>query len=288
MLSWAVFTLGVLACGERGFSAADSTDQRTTYVRSKDGTLIAVECVGQGPELLIVHGGSGDHRRWRPIMSLLATRFTVCAMDRRGHGESEPGSAYALKKEFDDVVTVVNSRPGPVAVLGHSFGAVCALEAAFRSRKITRLVLYEPPLQDLDHTAVADRMERMIRAGQREEALQVFMREVVRMSEDEIARMRTQPGWPDRVAGIDVQIREMRALSKYRFDPARARTLRIPTLLLKGGRSASPQLAQAIQTLEATLPNRTLIVFEHQEHNAMDLVPQAFADSVARFLAGPR
>ena len=175
-----------------------------------------------------------------------------------------------------------------MAVLGHSFGAVCALEAAFRSTKITRLILYEPPLQDLDHTAVADRMERLIRASRREEALQLFMREVVRMSEDEIVRMRTQPGWPDRVAGIDFQIREMRALSKYRFEPARARSLPIPTLLLKGGRSASPQLAQAIQTLEDALPNRTLIVFEGQEHNAMDLVPRAFADSVAGFLAGPR
>jgi hypothetical protein len=37
-------------------------------------------------------------------------------------------------------------------------------EAAFLTNKISKLVLYESPLQDLDHTAVANRMETMIRA----------------------------------------------------------------------------------------------------------------------------
>jgi hypothetical protein len=87
-----------------------------------------------------------------------------------------------------------------VFVLGHSIGGVCALEAAFLSKKITRLVLYEPPLMDLDHTAVAERMERMIRAGNREQALLEFLREVVHVSPEEVARMRAQPNWSGRVA----------------------------------------------------------------------------------------
>jgi pimeloyl-ACP methyl ester carboxylesterase len=33
-----------------------------------------------------------------------------------------------------------------------------------------------------------------------------------------------------------------------------------------------------------SLPNRSLIVFEGQEHNAMDTIPQQFADAVANFL----
>jgi hypothetical protein len=42
-------------------------------------------------------------------------------MDRRGHGGSEAGANYILKQEFEDVVAVVNSvnsRAGPVFVLG--------------------------------------------------------------------------------------------------------------------------------------------------------------------------
>jgi hypothetical protein len=33
-----------------------------------------------------------------------------------------------------------------------------------------------------------------------------------------------------------------------------------------------------------TLPNRSLFVFEGEEHNAMDTVPQQFAEVVTKFL----
>ncbi len=205
-------------------------------------------------------------------------------MDRRGHGESEAGSNYSLQKEFEDVVAVVNALPGPVFVLGHSLGGVCALEAAFLTNKIAKLVLYEPPLQDLNHTAIADTMDRLIRTGHREEALRTFLQKIVMMSSTEIAAMKAQPSWPARVAGIDIQIREIRALSRYRFYLERMRTLRVPTLLLTGSKTASPQLKQAIRSLMDSLPHRSLHVFEGQEHNAMDNLPEQFAEAVTNFL----
>src|SRR5215471_7485172 len=100
-------------------------------VTANDGTSLAVECTGAGPSLLIVHGGTGDRRRWEPLFPLFAPHFAVCAMDRRGHGQSEAGASYSLQKEYEDVVAVVNALPGSVFVVGHSFGGVCALEAAF-------------------------------------------------------------------------------------------------------------------------------------------------------------
>lgn len=276
--------LWILLSAVSSFSQAVSAGSGIVKVTSKDGTPIAVECAGAGPTLLIVHGGTGDRTRWKPLFPLFASRFTVCAMDRRGHGESGDAPEYRLQKEFEDVVAVVNSRPGPAFVMGHSYGGVCALEAAFLTRKISRLVLYEPPLQDLDHTAVAARMETMIRAGDREQALIAFLREIVMISPSEIAAMKARPSWPGRVAGVDSQIREIRALSGYRFDAKRARRLKVPTLLLTGSKTASPQLKQAINSLMDSLPNRSLIVFEGQEHNAMDMIPRQFAEAVTNFL----
>ena len=274
-----VFVSGIVSLAQSSKSPSQASS-----VKSKDGTRIAVECTGKGPSLLIVHGGTGDRSRWQPLLPLFASHFTVCAMDRRGHGASEKGTNYSLKKEFDDVAAVVNTRQGPVFVLGHSLGGVCALEAAFLTKKISKLVLYEPPLQDLDHSAVADRMEKMIQAGEREQALVTFLREIVLISPEGIAAMRAQESWPARVAGIDIQIREIRSLSKYRFDAKRMRALRVPTLLLTGSNTASPQLKQAINSLMGSLPNRTLVVFEGQEHNAMDQIPQQFAETVTKFL----
>lgn len=253
-------------------------------VRSKDGTFIAVECAGAGPSLVIVHGGIGDRSRWTPLFPLFASRFRVCAMDRRGHGASGDSPQYSLQREAEDVAAVVNSRPGTVFVLGHSYGAVCALEAAFLTDKISKLVLYEPPLQDLDHSAVAARMEKMIQEGDREQALVTFLQEIVMITPNEVAAMKARPSWPGRVATIDSSIRQVRALAAYRFDPKRLSTMKVPTLLLTGSETASPQLKLAIRGLLDSLPNRSLFVFKGQQHNAMDTVPQQFARAVGSFL----
>jgi pimeloyl-ACP methyl ester carboxylesterase len=124
----------------------------------------------------------------------------------------------------------------------------------------------------------------MIRAGESEQALVTFLQEIVMISPSELARMKAQPSWPHRVADVGKQIREIRALDAYHFDPKRVSGLKIPTLLLTGSQTASPDLKRAISSLMDCLPNRSLIVFEGQEHNAMDTVPREFAETVTRFL----
>jgi pimeloyl-ACP methyl ester carboxylesterase len=266
------------------FAQTSDVVSHASRVTSKDGTSIVLECAGKGPSLLIVHGGTGDRKRWKPLLPLFASQFNVCAMDRRGHGESGAGSNYSLQKEYEDVATVADALPGRVFVLGHSIGGLFVLEAAFLTKKIVKLVLYEPPLQDLDHSTIADQMEQMIQAGNREQALLTFLSQVVLVSPEEIERMKARPNWTDRVAGIDVQIREIRALSLYRFDPGRMKTLTVPTLILTGGKTDSPQLKQAVKSLTKSLPNATVYVFDGQEHNAMDTIPQQFAAVVTKFL----
>jgi pimeloyl-ACP methyl ester carboxylesterase len=265
-----------------GYTA--SLETSTFTVKSKDNTSIAVECAGTGPSLLIVHGGIGDRTRWKPLFPLFARRFTVCAMDRRGHGGSADSVDYSLQRGAEDVATVVKSRGRPVFVLGHSIGGVCALEAALLTDNISKLVLYEPPLLDRNHSAVATKMQNMVRAGEQEQALVTFLKEVVMMSPSEIARIKEQPSWSERVASVGKQIREIRALDEYHFDKERMSGLKIPTLLLMGSNTASPDLKLAIGALMEWLPNRALIVFQGQEHNAMDTVPQEFAAAVTKFL----
>jgi pimeloyl-ACP methyl ester carboxylesterase len=189
-----------------------------------------------------------------------------------------------LQKESQDIVAVVNAQSGPVFVMGHSFGGVTALEAAFLTKKISKLVLYEPPLQDLDHSDVIVKMESMIKAGNREQALVTFMQEVVMISPSEVTKMKTRPTWPALVADVNSSIRQMRALNGYKFDATRIKALQVPTLLLTGSETASPQLKQAIKSLQDSLPSQRVFVFEGQEHNAMDTVPQQYTKVVGDFL----
>jgi pimeloyl-ACP methyl ester carboxylesterase len=220
------------------------------------------------------------------MLPLLSSHFNVCAMDRRGHGDSGDSPEYSLQKEAEDVAAVVDSRGGPVAVLGHSYGGVAALEAAFLSKNISKLILYEAPLQDSTDLGVVEKIERLIQQGEQERALMTFMREVVRQTPDEVAAMRSRPSWPALVASIGSQPRQMRALAAYRFDPRRMSAIRVPTLLLTGSKSTSPYIKRAIRDLQASLPNSTLIVLDGQQHNAMDSGREQLAQAITSFLLG--
>ena len=275
----------VLCTGTIAIAGAAQTS--TSTVKSADGTPIAIECAGTGPSLLIVHGGTGDRTRWTPLFPLLAAKFRVCVMDRRAHGASGDTAPYSLQKEVEDVVAAVAAQPGPVFVLGHSFGAVCAFEAAFRTKKIAKLALYEPPVRLEDHSAILARMEAMILSGDREGALTTFMREIVMLSADELTAMKARPSWAGLLATVDSSVRQDRVLSQNQFDPARARTMTLPTLLMAGSKTASPELKRSIESLRETLPRVTMHVFEGQEHNAMDTVRQEFAATLSSFLLEP-
>ena len=72
------------------------------------------------------------------------------------------------------------------------------------------------------------------------------------------------------------------------FDPGRARQLAIPTLLMAGSKTTSPELKRSLDSLRQALPHSTLRIFEGQEHNAMDTIPQEFAATLSAFLLDGR
>src|SRR3712207_3567570 len=139
---------------------------------SKDGTPIAYWRSGEGPPLVLVHGTAADHGRWAPILPAFEQRFTVCAVDRRGRGGSGDSDAYSLEREFEDVAAVVDSLGEPVNLLGHSYGALCALEATLLTRNVRKLVLYDPGIevagQEIYPPEVIDRLEALLEVDDRD------------------------------------------------------------------------------------------------------------------------
>jgi pimeloyl-ACP methyl ester carboxylesterase len=51
-------------------------------VTSADGTEIGLLTAGDGPPLLLVHGGMGCIQSWEPLWKPLTGRWRVTAMDR--------------------------------------------------------------------------------------------------------------------------------------------------------------------------------------------------------------
>ncbi len=253
---------------------------------SSDGTKISFVKSGSGRPLLLVHGTTADHTRWNGILPRLEQHFTVYAMDRRGRGGSGDAPDYEFQREAEDVATVLGAIGEPTAVLGHSFGALCSLEAALLTNKISQLVLYEPPLPPLGPPVpsdVPDRMNALIDNGELEAALVLFMREVVGMPDQALAGYRQQPMWPGRIKLAPTVPRELSLDRDYRFQPEKFVSLQLPTALLLG--KDSPPFAHSVaEKIAGALPNGRIIILPGQGHIAMDINPQLFVDTVLGFL----
>jgi len=256
-------------------------------VTSPDGTPIAFFRSGTGPPLILVHGsGAAVAAAWTAFPAL-KEHFSVVAVVRRGRGESGDHPAYAIQREFEDIAAVADSIGEPANLLGHSFGGLCALEAALLTKNIRRLILYEPaipfPGQSIYPEGVIDRMQARLDAGDREGVLTILYLEVARMSPDEFDQFRSSPAWPARVASAHTVTREARAEEGYTFDALRFKDLHTPTLLMTGADSP-PFLNQATQALAAALPVCRTAVMPGQEHIAMYTAPDLFVREVVGFL----
>lgn len=257
-------------------------------VRSNDGTLIAYEKSGRGAPLVLVHGTSADHARWSPVLQPFQDRFTVYAVDRRGRGRSGDTEPYAIEHEFEDIVALVDSIGEPVNLLGHSYGAICALEAAARTKNLRRLILYEPPIPagtEIYSAAVVNTMRALLAEGDRDGVVATFMREVPRVPPPELELLRSSPAWPGRVAAAHTILRELEASNEgYCFDPLKFAHVTTPTLLLLGG--ASPAFfAAAINKVHNALPNSRIVIMPGQQHVAMNSAPDLFVRAVLDFLS---
>jgi pimeloyl-ACP methyl ester carboxylesterase len=259
---------------------------------SKDGTTLAYERSGSGPPLLLVHGATADHHRWGPVKPALEQHFTLYMLDRRGRGESGDAPEYAIAREVEDIAAFAGaafagSVGGPVNLLGHSFGAACSLEAALISPNIERLILYEPPppgVSGMVSGQTAERLRKLLAAGDRDAVVSTFLSEVARIPEEDLSVMRAASSWQGRIEAAHTILREIECLEQEPpFDPRRFAKFEIPTLLLLGG--DSPALYRDhITALHAHIASSQLVELPGQQHVAMNTAPELFTREVLAFL----
>lgn len=271
---------------------SDPTMERVT---SRDGTEIAYWSSGSGPPLLLVHGTAGTHERFAPLLPYLEPHATVHVMDRRGRGASGDSSVYELAREFEDVAAVVDSiaetSRSVVDVYGHSYGGNCAFGAALLTSNIRRLVLYEgwPPLRPerLEFPPeVGERLDRLVAEGDRELALETFMREIVGVPEDDLATVRAQPTWQARVGAVHTITREIEGFYGHPLDPEEGSKITVPVLVVTGSETP-PSIRDDPEGLAEALPDARIAVIDGQQHIADILAPKVFAATVLAFLLDP-
>jgi pimeloyl-ACP methyl ester carboxylesterase len=266
-------------------------------VISADGTPVAWFRSGDGPPLVLIHGTTADHTTFRVVGPIFARHHAVVAMDRRGRGASGDTPPYAIEREFEDVVAVVEAvaalAGGPVDVLGHSYGGRCALGAAAATEAIRRLVLYEsapaPPGMTFERAEVVRRLRELEAAGNGVGVLRTFLTQVVGLTEPEWAAFQSSPVWPARLSAMHTVVRELTAENGRAESEdliAIARRVRQPVLQLLGGESG-PIFRRGTAALAAVLEHGRVVELPGQKHAAHHGDPERFTRDVERFLAEP-
>ncbi|XVV11691.1 alpha/beta fold hydrolase [Actinoplanes sp. CA-131856] len=244
---------------------------------------------GQGRPILVLHGGMGDLGSWAGVTDRLRDRFRTVRWHRRQYRLEVPRKV-TIADEVAEVREAARALrvPGGTVLVGHSSGAVVALEAVVADPGLySAVVLYEPPIvvEGSLSLQAAGRGRAALEAGRAGTAFAIFMREVARMRSPmlrvaEFAMNRrgaalgplVERQWDDAEAIDDLGNR----LEAYR-------EIAVPVLLLGGSRSPR-HLVERLDALERTLPGATRTTMRGLGHTAERTAPGRVAAAIAGFL----
>ena len=279
------------------------------------GTTLYARDIGKGPPVIVIHGGPDfDHRYLLPDMDRLADAFRLIYYDQRGRGQSAEGvkpEDVTIASDVADLDAVRGHfQLGPVALLGHSWGALIALEYAIRHpERVSHLVLMNPaPVSAEDFLLF--RKERTDRLGANLDQLRalqagdgykrgdpdtvaayyrILFGIGVKRPEDlerVVAGLRasfTSEGILEARAVEDRLVAETWLAPDYDLFPKLAR-LEIPTLVIASDDDFIP--AAAVEHIARTIPNARLVTMKDCGHFSYLECPAPVHKSLDDFFRG--
>ncbi len=93
-----------------------------------EGVKLHYMTAGHGPAVILLHGYAETSRMWKPIIPLLAAKFTVIAPDLPGIGDSGiPATGLDMKSAASRIHSLARSLGiGKARVVGHDIGLMVA------------------------------------------------------------------------------------------------------------------------------------------------------------------
>jgi pimeloyl-ACP methyl ester carboxylesterase len=252
---------------------------------------IAYTRAGDGPPLVLLHGGMDDSRSWRRQTEALSDEFTVLAWDAPGCGRSSdvPESwrmadyAEALASWLDGIGI---EHPH---VLGLSWGSSVALELyRLRPHLPASLILasaYAGWAGSLPPEETAARLAGVLAAADLppEEVVRAFpgllSDRVPAAVQEELTAIWADNAGSKKPGGYRAMAQSMAEADLRDVLPQ----IRVPTLLLYGDLDERAPLAVA-QGLHDRIPSSRLVVIEGAGHLANVEAPEEFNDHVRRFV----
>jgi pimeloyl-ACP methyl ester carboxylesterase len=238
-------------------------------VKSADGTIIAYDHVGDGPPLVVCVGAFCTRHTFVPTDDL-TERFTVYTYDRRGRGDSGDTQPYAPEREYEDLAAVGSVCAETPFVFGHSSGAAIALRACASGVPARSLVAYEAPFKN-DDTPMpsvdsASQIRSLVAAGRRDEAVEFWMREIVRVPDEVISGMKSTP-WFKAMEPLTPTLPYDIEMTDGGVPVAELAAITVPVLVL-GGANSPAWFRRSVADQAAAIPGARLQMIDGYDHNA--------------------
>ena len=111
------------------------------------GGHVTWRCLGEGPPLVLLHGGHGSWAHWVQNLEALSRRFRVCVADLPGYGDSSAPTSPTLASLLDATRQTLDALVGAetsIAIAGFSFGGLVATRLAAQRGAVSALALLGP------------------------------------------------------------------------------------------------------------------------------------------------
>ncbi|GHE97820.1 dihydrolipoamide acetyltransferase [Aliiroseovarius zhejiangensis] len=242
---------------------------------------------------LMIHCSLAHSGAWRGVERQLADLLTMVALDLPGHGRSADWDGVG---DFQDTAVIITEAlwdqecPGPIDLIGHSFGGTIALRLAQRRPDLVRsLTLFEPVVfaAARGSKAFADNLDVMngpfaaaLDAGDRMKAAHIFNTMWGRDSAWQALPISQREDMAKRIHLIPAANAVIYADVHGQVAPGALERVNMPVLLMEGTRS--PALVGAVHdVLEARLPD----VQRHVIDGAGHMAPITHAGEVAGLMS---
>jgi pimeloyl-ACP methyl ester carboxylesterase len=218
-------------------------EKRIQRAVSADGTDIAGRVVGQGPALVLVHGGIGHgDLAWEALMPHLTDRFTCFRPSTRGRGLSGDHPDHTPPRLVEDVTAFVDSIGEPVRLVGWSGSGPWCLGAAEQSDSVIAVAAYEPVVPgsgeaDLPRLGAALEKAGLAAAeGRLVDAVRAFAAGIC--TDDEVAALEPTTFFERWAGAVPALLNDLGQDNAYEgprsIDPEALAQVRSPVLVLRG------------------------------------------------------
>ncbi|HWX15530.1 MAG TPA: alpha/beta hydrolase [Chthoniobacterales bacterium] len=265
-----------------------------------DGVHLHYLTAGQGPAVILLHGFAQTSRMWKPIIPLLAERFTVIAPDLPGIGDSGiPANGLDMKTSAIRIHALARSLGVEKArVVGHDIGLMVAYAyAAQFPAEVEKLVVmdaflpgvagWEPIYNDPNiwHFRFHGPTPEALVKGRERIYFEYFWndlaadktRSIPEADRKAYAEAYSKPG---RMRAAWAYFASWPELAKD-FAQLSQTKLTMPVLSIGGDKSLGNQLAQEMKLVAADV---TVVVLKDTGHWVLEERPRETTDALVKFL----